>query len=219
MRSTNGKEQILRAAQKTFADKGYDGASIRGIAQEAGLSLSALYYYFPSKQDALFTLISRAYITYNTRTKAILASVGKDNDTQLAYLVRHLVNYRCKNITSSKVVLAETERLEGERYTRVRELQSEARELLSDIVEAGDAAGDFNVPNTTLTSRSIYAICNAIPQWYQPGGRFTPEILERDYVEAALRLVGSKHAGSIEQFFEFSSEAQDPVDDVDLLPA
>lgn len=64
MRSTNGRAEILRAARNTFAAKGYDGASIRDIAQEAGLSLSALYYYFPSKQDALFELIRFAFDWY-----------------------------------------------------------------------------------------------------------------------------------------------------------
>ena len=50
MTKSNGRDQILHAALVTFAQKGFDGASIRDIAQRADLSLSALYYYFSSKK-------------------------------------------------------------------------------------------------------------------------------------------------------------------------
>ena len=45
--------RLLAAARATFVRLGYDGATIRDIAQEAGVAQGLLYNYFPSKDDLL----------------------------------------------------------------------------------------------------------------------------------------------------------------------
>ncbi len=45
------KRQILNAGLKVFATKGYKGASIAEIAEEAGVSKGLAYNYFKSKKD------------------------------------------------------------------------------------------------------------------------------------------------------------------------
>lgn len=45
--------QILQAALKAFAEKGYTAASISYIAREAGVSKGLTYHYFDSKEDLL----------------------------------------------------------------------------------------------------------------------------------------------------------------------
>ena len=47
------KEKILNAARRAFLEHGYAAASLRGIAEKAGLTKGAVYSYFDSK-DALF---------------------------------------------------------------------------------------------------------------------------------------------------------------------
>lgn len=47
------REGILDAARSAFADKGYDGASIRGIATSAGVDPALVHHYFGTK-DQLF---------------------------------------------------------------------------------------------------------------------------------------------------------------------
>ena len=49
----NTKDQILDAAEKLFAEHGYDAASLRDITAEAGVNLAAVNYHFSSK-EALF---------------------------------------------------------------------------------------------------------------------------------------------------------------------
>lgn len=49
--------QILTVAEKLFAEKGYDGTSIRHIAKEAGINIAMVSYYFGSKEKMLEALI------------------------------------------------------------------------------------------------------------------------------------------------------------------
>ncbi len=45
-----GRESILTAAMRLFAEKGYAGTSTRAICQAAGITKPVLYYYFRSKE-------------------------------------------------------------------------------------------------------------------------------------------------------------------------
>lgn len=47
------KEVIKRKAKRLFATRGYDGVSMRNLADNSGISLSNIYNYFPSKDDLL----------------------------------------------------------------------------------------------------------------------------------------------------------------------
>lgn len=49
------RTQILEAAAQVFSDHGYHGATIRQIAERAGLAEGTIYLYFSSKRDLLLT--------------------------------------------------------------------------------------------------------------------------------------------------------------------
>ena len=49
--SEERRAAILAAAEAVFVAQGYSGASVRAIAQEAGVSSALLYWFFPSKAD------------------------------------------------------------------------------------------------------------------------------------------------------------------------
>ncbi|GAA2211355.1 TetR family transcriptional regulator [Nonomuraea monospora] len=57
--ATRTREEILEAAQRSFADSGYDGTTIRGVAREAGVDPALVLQFFGSK-DGLFDAALRA---------------------------------------------------------------------------------------------------------------------------------------------------------------
>src|SRR5690242_11451409 len=50
--------KIIEAAEKLFADNGFDGTSVRNIADEAGVNLAMISYYFGSKEKLLEALFA-----------------------------------------------------------------------------------------------------------------------------------------------------------------
>lgn len=54
------RTHLLDAALRAFAARGYDGASVRDIAGEAGVAPGLLYHYFPSKEAVLQALFERS---------------------------------------------------------------------------------------------------------------------------------------------------------------
>jgi AcrR family transcriptional regulator len=52
-------DQILEAAARVFAERGYAGATTNHIAERAGVSIGSLYQYFPNKDTILVALHAR----------------------------------------------------------------------------------------------------------------------------------------------------------------
>ena len=59
MEFTDKQVQIIETAERLFAERGFDGTSVRDIADEAGINVAMISYYFGSKEklmEALFEL-------------------------------------------------------------------------------------------------------------------------------------------------------------------
>jgi AcrR family transcriptional regulator len=55
------RQRILDVALDLFIEKGFDGTSLREIAERLGVTKAALYYYFESKDDILLALHMRIH--------------------------------------------------------------------------------------------------------------------------------------------------------------
>jgi AcrR family transcriptional regulator len=66
-RETDGRERIIHHASRLFAARGYDGVSMRQVAEASGMTKAALYYHFPSKKalylSAVQALLQRVLLS------------------------------------------------------------------------------------------------------------------------------------------------------------
>lgn len=67
------RAEILEAAERIFVAEGYEGATIRKIADEVGVSSTALYMHFPDKSAILLEICERVFETLLERNKEIAA--------------------------------------------------------------------------------------------------------------------------------------------------
>ena len=185
-----GHKALLAAASAQFAERGYHAVSIREIAAAAGVSLSALYHYYPSKQALLAALLHESMDDYQARCAEALAEAGHDPARRLAAVVGATVRYRAERSEASLLLMNEARALEPGERERYRARQKEASDRFREPIDAGVAAGIFTTPYPDDVRRSIIASCNAVAQWYRPDG---PDSLD-DHVEhnvyLAYRLLG-----------------------------
>jgi len=57
MEELGTKAKIFQAAARLFAEKGYNGVSMREISESTGLSKPTIYYYFGSKEGVYTSLV------------------------------------------------------------------------------------------------------------------------------------------------------------------
>lgn len=73
MRNKTGtREKVLDTAERLFAERGFDGASLRAITSGAGVNLAAVNYHFRSKNDLIHEVFSRSLRPVNARRLAML---------------------------------------------------------------------------------------------------------------------------------------------------
>jgi len=92
-RSRATRARLLQAAESVFAEKGYDGAKISDIAEEAGCSVGAVYFRFKDK-GALFSAIAESF-TEDARAGLAFLLKGADGDAETT--VRNFVNATAAN--------------------------------------------------------------------------------------------------------------------------
>ena len=64
--------QILETAEKLFAAKGFDGTSVRDIADEAGVNVAMISYYFRSKEKLMEALFEQRMGHIKMRVESLL---------------------------------------------------------------------------------------------------------------------------------------------------
>jgi AcrR family transcriptional regulator len=74
------REQLLSAALRVFARRGYGQAGVDEIAADAGYSKGALYWHFSSKEDLLLTLLDERVDAPLRRNIERLASAPPSED-------------------------------------------------------------------------------------------------------------------------------------------
>jgi AcrR family transcriptional regulator len=70
------KTRILEAAERLFAQKGFEETSLRDITAEAQVNLAAVNYHFQTKESLIDAVIARRLEPVNRRRLEMLAGVG-----------------------------------------------------------------------------------------------------------------------------------------------
>jgi AcrR family transcriptional regulator len=84
LRGALNRGLMLDAAEEAFAERGYDGASLRDIAARAGFSPAALYLFFENKQD----LYERMLLRRGNGLFDAMVDAARPEDTPLTQLHR-----------------------------------------------------------------------------------------------------------------------------------
>ena len=185
-----GHQALLDAASAEFAARGYYATSIRDIAARAGVSLSALYHYYPGKHALLAALLHEGMDAYFAMCDEALAEAGHDPAGQLAAVVGATVRYRAERSVASLIVINEARALPEDLAAAYRDRKRQASDLFRTAIDGGIASGIFTTPYPDDARRTIIAACNAVAEWYRPDGPVSLEILAERYVTLAYTLLG-----------------------------
>ncbi|WP_301323472.1 TetR/AcrR family transcriptional regulator [Actinomadura rupiterrae] len=82
----DARTRILDAAERLFAESGYEGTSTARIARNAEVPKGLVFHYFPQKMDVLVTLVAERTRIEQTADTAALGAVPGDPAGTLARL-------------------------------------------------------------------------------------------------------------------------------------
>jgi TetR/AcrR family fatty acid metabolism transcriptional regulator len=104
---TTRKHQILDAAARVFASKGFHAATIKDVARDAGIADGTIYNYFDNKTALLFAIFERMRDTLQPR--AVFAELRPDDvrGAVRAFVSLPLMALRGDNFDLFRIVMSE----------------------------------------------------------------------------------------------------------------
>ena len=169
--------EILDYATEVFAEKGYEGASMRDLSRLSGISLAGLYYYFESKEKLLYFIQQHTFNTIIERLRERLQE-SHDPETRIRTFVHNHISYSVAKQKAMKVLAHEGDVLKDGLGT---ELAATKREyyricvgLVEDLVKAeglkfvGRHAGLTGGIGTRTAVLGLFGMMNWLHTWYKP---------------------------------------------------
>ena len=99
------RERVLAAARRLFSERGYEGATIRDIAQAAGMSTGAVFASFADKSELFEEILTADYeVIYAQMTQA--ARTAKTVDEALLGLYPHAYSFHVEQLPLLRASIA-----------------------------------------------------------------------------------------------------------------
>ena len=150
----NVKERITEVSSRLFSRKGYDAVSIREIAEAAGVTKPAIYYYFDGKKDLYDSLRKNGFQELHQRIREAVQKEKEPEKKLLASINAHL-DFCLDNIDAMKFIYLCT--LESTEHTS---LSSQSFRIIEDVFAEAQRQGKFQKGNPRDLSIALVGIIN-----------------------------------------------------------
>lgn len=192
-RRRTGNETFPRIYEESvglFYELGYHSATLRQIAKRVGVETPALYNYFSSKEELLFTIVSRTMHDLIEAGRSATAEAG-DPVQELRLFMEHVVRFHGSRRIEAGVTDSEFRHLGPQLRKKAIGMRDEFQRILEDILHRGIREGRFEVADVKVTGYAMLTMGSYVALWYRPEGRLSLDEIARHYAELALRMVGA----------------------------
>lgn len=201
----NRKADIVRCFGELVAERGYDGVSLRDVAERLGMSKGTILHHFQSKDR----LLERVHADYMERRLAeaheLLARLESPS-AQLAGLIYQLMRAEHDDRSATIAFAREIMRFASDEVmSDVRRMRDEYSGLLRTVVQRGTDEGEFVEADAAIVTLQIFGMCNWSWTWYRPNGAWSPEDIAETFTRVILGGLGR------DGVLELSDEVVDAV--------
>jgi len=157
------KEQIINAAIELFAQKGFEGTSIRDLAAKADVNVAMVNYYFGSKEKLFEALVemkassARVLLEELAKDKQ-LTSIEKIDRVIDSYVERLFTNRLFHRVIHQELMLNQRETLQQ----IITDLLYPNTLVIKGIIDEGIKRGQFKKVDVELTIASLVGTINQI---------------------------------------------------------
>lgn len=156
------RERILSAAKKKFAQKGFLGARMGEIAEEAEVNKSLIHYYFANKETLYRQVVSKAFGLGQRQEISIYAGKWPLSTSQKLYIIFYFIIHltlRARDRDMYRLLFWEI--VEGNTFHEqgIKEFVIPIYSLIIGIIREGTAKGEFETRDPQLlTMFTVFSI-------------------------------------------------------------
>jgi AcrR family transcriptional regulator len=192
-RSERTELHLYRTATWLFSERGFNGTSIRDIADAAELAVSAMYYYAASKDELLEGVMNQGLNRLVDGIGEALEGISGPSE-RLATIVGFHVAVHAYNPRTTRVIDDELRALPAEARKRTLRLRDSYQAVWDEVLIEGVKAKEF-VPRGRIGRLALLEMCTGVAHWYRPRGELgVVEVCDR-FADMALALLGARRDG------------------------
>ncbi|MBX3539402.1 MAG: TetR/AcrR family transcriptional regulator [Chelatococcus sp.] len=172
----NREHQILSVARDLFTMKGYDGTSIRDIADAISIKTASIYYYFPSKEDLFVEVMRRGIAKISD---AVRAAISQSSDPWERLELAAVAHCEAMLAAEGFRVLISPKPPATLSDDSIRKLVAQRKaheQLITEIINRLDLAPHID---KTIFMFTYLAALNGTAIWYNPAGKLSPSEVAR----------------------------------------
>jgi TetR/AcrR family transcriptional regulator, cholesterol catabolism regulator len=178
--------QLVEIACRLFAAHGYEGTSLRDIAEEARVTKAALYYHFPNKEALYQHIVIEKLQTLFERVSAAVDKAGSATDKVRTFMLTSARIYA----ESPHAWVAGSNAFWSGMGTESRAATVRCRDryekLLRACIREGVASGEFREVDAAITGRLLLSVMNQLSRWHSPKGRLSATEVIEQYLDIIL---------------------------------
>jgi AcrR family transcriptional regulator len=187
------KAALREAAVSLMARYGYEAVSMRQLAAEVGVQAAALYRYFPTKEDLLFTLM-REHMEGLIEAWDHASPPAAGPAERLAAFVGNHIRFHVARRHSTHVSNMELRSLSRENLTHILRLRTAYEKELRHILRDGAEAGVFLIDDVAMTAMAILQMVTGVIVWFRPDERLSVDEVAETYLSMTMRLAGAENS-------------------------
>ena len=175
------RETVLRRAIELFNRQGYEATSMADLADELGLTKSAIYHHVESREQLLSAALDEALDELTALVEAA-ADPARADATDAGSRLRTLVHDSVRILVDHLPAVTLLLRVRGN--SPVERAALERRRLLDErLAELVSAAATEGVVRSDvapeLVSRLLFGMVNSLSEWYRPDGPDSTDAVAR----------------------------------------
>ena len=157
------REEILRAAEKIFAQNGFYNSTVAEIAKESEFAIGTLYQFFTNKEELYYTMMIEKF---DLLYKTLQVKVSENNTCleKLSCLVEEVLSFIEQHVDFFKIFTWELnvlnsnmnnqlkDQLVGKHFTYIQ--------LISDVIKEGFKEGVLKQGNADDLSTALVGMMN-----------------------------------------------------------
>lgn len=161
------KEELLNICVRTFNEHGYEATSMGTLADELGITKSAIYHHVDSKEDILAFALNRALAALEEVFEAAESLEEVPAIERVEFVTRQTVFVLVEQLGNVTLLLRlrGNSAVEQEALTRRRALTDRLSVLVQAAQDAGEMRGDITA---RTVARLIFGMINSLSTWYRP---------------------------------------------------
>ena len=157
------REQIIDTAMQLFAERGFEGTSIRDIAEKASVNVAMVNYYFGTKEKLFEKIVEYK----SSATRGLLDEIMHNKDLAHiekieaiidAYIEKLFTHRMFHRLVQQELILNQRENLQS---SIVNNFIPNAM-IIKSIIESGIKQGEFKKVDPELTIASLNGTINQV---------------------------------------------------------